>query len=209
MKKLNKKGFSKVEFMTMFAVIAILTAIGVKLVSDNSKNYGAFKNLANNFANSVAKYKDNYPTSNNIYYLDDVIRRGFSDELKNPIDTTEKCDKFESYVEVPQTNTKIVKLLCGDYYVEGTQGSEYMVYELGEITDEKVNEEDESIILYNYSENGKEMLNEYVTFRTFIKKYKELTGNTINDPSEVSNASGLELLTKNVYRTKTLVKEIK
>ena len=104
MKKIDNKGFSKIEFMTMFAVIAILLALGIKLVVDNSKNYGAFRNLANNFANSVARYKDQYPRDDNTYILNDLIEKGYSEELKNPIDTTEYCDRYESYVELSKKN---------------------------------------------------------------------------------------------------------
>ena len=209
MKKINNKGFSKIEFMTMFAVIAILTAIGVKLVSDNSKNYGAFKNLANSFANSVAKYKDRYPSPDNVYSLDEVIKRGFSEDLKNPIDTSEYCDRFESYVEIPQTNNKKVNLVCGDYFVEGTQNGTYKVYEVGEWTTEHGEEANDNNVAFNYSRDGKEVLDEYVTTRTFIEKFYEDTGNTISSPNEVNSVSGLKLLSKKVYRTKTLVKELK
>ncbi len=209
MKKINNKGFSKVEFMTMFAVIAILTAIGVKLVSDNSKNYGAFKNLANNFANSVAKYKDRYPSVDNTYNLNEVVEKGFSGDLKNPINTSESCDRFESFVKIEQTNSKEVTLLCGNYYVEGVQGQGYKVYEISEWTTEKQPNSNDNDHLYNFSVDGVEMLDDYYTNKTFVEKYYEKTGQEINFPYEVNQMEGQKLLFRNVYRTKTLVKELK
>ena len=179
MKKIGNKGFSKIEFMTMIAVIAILIALGVKLVADNSKNYGAFRNLANSFANNVARYKDQYPRDDNTYILDDLIEKGFSDELKNPIDTTEYCDRFESYVEVPEPNNKKVTLICGEYIVEGYQNSGYKVYEVTEWTTEKNNKSNDNNVLYNYTIDGNEVFGEYYTTRTFLEKYYEKNGELI------------------------------
>lgn len=206
MKKIDNKGFSKIEFMTMFAVIAILLALGIKLVVDNSKNYGAFRNLANNFANSVARYKDQYPRDDNTYILNDLIEKGYSEELKNPIDTTEYCDRYESYVEVPQPNNKKVNLLCGNYIVEGYQNSGYKVYEVTEWTTDKNDKSNDNNVLYNYAIDGKEVFGEYYTTRTFLEKYYDKTGELIASPYDV-NSDNQKLLTKKVYREKTLVKD--
>ena len=46
-KKINKKAFSKAEFMVMLAAIAILIAIGSKLVLDNTKNYSSYNSFFN------------------------------------------------------------------------------------------------------------------------------------------------------------------
>ncbi len=206
MKKIGNKGFSKIEFMTMIAVIAILIALGVKLVADNSKNYGAFRNLANSFANNVARYKDQYPRDDNTYILDDLIEKGFSEELKNPIDTTEYCDRFESYVEVPEPNNKKVTLICGEYIVEGYQSSGYKVYEVTEWTTEKNNKSNDNNVLYNYTIDGNEVFGEYYTTRTFLEKYYEKNGELISSPYDV-NSGNQKLITKKVYREKTLVKD--
>ena len=96
-----------------------------------------------------------------------------------------------------------------DSFVEGTQNGTYKVYEVGEWTTEHDEETNDNNVVFNYSRDGKEVLDKYVTTRTFIEKYYEDTGNTISSPSEVNNVSGLKLLTKKVYRTKTLVKELK
>lgn len=208
-KKMNKRGFSKIELITMLGVMAVLIAIGVKLVMDNSKNYGAFKNLANNFAKDVARYKDAYTKVDNTYYLNDLIEKGYSEDLKNPINTSEYCDRYESYVEIPETNNKKVTLKCGNYFVEGTQSEGYKVYEVSEWKDTKGETDNDAGVVYNYKVGNQLMLGEYVTSKAFIELYYIKTSSLIANPYEVNNNSDTELQVKNVYRTKTLVKEIK
>lgn len=209
MKKINRKGFSKIEVITVLGVLAVLIALGVKLVVDNSKNYGAFKNLANNFAKDVAKYKDRYPKADNTYYLNELIEKGYSEELKNPINTTETCDKYDSYVEIPETNNKKVTLNCGNYLVEGTQDSAYKVYEVTPWSETKQETDNDSNVLFNYKVGDQVMLGEYVSQKAFIGLYYSKTGAIIHNPYDLDKDPNVELLTKIVNRTKTLVKEIK
>ena len=208
-KRINRRGFSKIEFITMLGVLAILIAVGVKLVADNSKNYGAFRNLANNFAKNVATYKDKYGKADNVYYLVELVNKGYSEELKNPINTSETCDMYDSYVEVPETNNKIVTLNCGDYLLEGTQQEGYRLYEVSEWHETKQEGDNDRNMIYNYKKDGALGLGEYVSAKAFVEYYYINTKSVISSPYEVSNASGVELLTKDVYRTKTLVKEFK
>ncbi len=208
-RRINKRGFSKIEFLTMLGVLAILIAVGVKLVADNSKNFGAFKNLANNFAKSVATYKDKYAKADNVYYLVELVNKGYSEELKNPIKPAESCDMYDSYVEIPETNNKKVTLNCGNYLVEGTQQEGYKVYEVSEWHETKEEGDNERNMIYNYKKDGALGIGEYVSAQAFVEHYYMNTKSVISSPYEVSNAPGVELLTKDVYRTKTLVKELK
>ena len=208
MKKVNNKGFSTKEFMLMFAIIAILIAVGTKIVLDNTKSYGSFKTLANNFANSVAKYKDQVMIKEE-YSLFEVESKGFIDEIKNPLDKKEVCDKFESFVEIPEISTKKVTLLCGKYLVTGTQNKSYEVYEVSNWSKEKKDEYNDNAVLYNFKLNGKLMLNEDVPARTFIQKYNEITGKNISSINEVRNNREVELVSNLAYREKKLLKELK
>ena len=94
------------------------------------------------------KYKDRYPKDSNIYYLYEVQAKGYIDELKNPLKTTQECDVYDSYVEVPEPNNKKVYLTCGDYIVEGVQGKTYMVYEVGEWQDEQESDTNDNDTIY-------------------------------------------------------------
>ena len=210
MKKISNKGFGKVELMAMLALIAILLAVGSKIVLDNTgKNYGNFKTVANNLANAVSKYKDRYPKDSNIYYLYEVQAKGYIDELKNPLKTTQECDVYDSYVEVPEPNNKKVYLTCGDYIVEGVQGKTYMVYEVGEWQDEQESDTNDNDTIYNYKKGEKVMLPEYISKNTFIHEFYVRENTRISTPFAVNKEKDMKLLTKQVYRTKTLLKEIK
>ena len=208
-KKINKRGFSKLELLTMLGVLAVLITIGAKLVIDNSKNVSGFKNVANNFANDVSKFKDQYPRTNNIYYLNELITKGFSEELKNPINSNETCDRYNTFVEIINSNTKKVTLNCGNYFVEGIQGTSYRVYEVSEWHDTKEENDNENQLLYNYKKNGQLVLGEYVSDKAFVEWYYVKEKNNITSPYDIENKDGMELLTKNAYRSKKIVKEIK
>lgn len=205
MKRINNKGFSKIEFMTVLGVVAVLIAIGAKMAVDTGKNYKSFKTLAVSFMNSVAIYKDKYTKDNNVYYLNELIEKGYSDELKNPNKASEYCDKYESFVDITTPNDKKVYLVCGNYIVEGTQLTGYKIYEVTDWKEEKDVKDNETIHLYNYKEDGKNVLSEYYQERTFIQKYFEKTKDLISSPFELKE----NLVTKNVYRKKTLLKEVK
>lgn len=207
-KKINRKGFSKAEFMIMLAGIAILIAIGSKLALDSSKSYGSFKTIANNFANAVAKYKDKAIIQKEEYTLYETEKNGFIDDLKNPFDKNESCDKYESYVSVKDNSNKVVHLVCGEYVVDGVQGKSYKVYEVSDWSETQEKGYNDGDILYNYKENGNLALEEYVPVKSFITLYEIKTGTKITNVNDVKS-NGKELVSKMSYREKKLVKEIK
>lgn len=209
MKRLNKNGFGKIELITVLGLIAVLLAFGSKLALDTGKSYNGFKTVANNFANSVAMYKDYYTKDSNIYYLYEIIEKGYSTELSNPMSPSEYCDKYNSYIDMPQPNNKKVYLICGNYIVEGVQNKSYKVYEVGEWTDKRDEKTNDTNVLYNYKKNGETILDDYLSEKEFIQKYFEINNIVISSPFDIKNTEGTELLTKKVYRTKTLVKELK
>lgn len=207
---INKKGFGKVEVIAMLALLIGLFAIGMKVVADNSQNYSSFKTAANKFANAVAMYKDQYPTSNDVYYLNNVVKKGFLGEVKNPLNASEECDMYESYVEVPEINNKKVVMVCGNYYLEGTQNSSYNLYEIGKWNEEKLENCNETTNLYNYTnKDGAVMLPEYVSQMAFIGRFYENEGVMLSSIYDVDKMDGYKLLIKDVYREKTFIKELK
>lgn len=209
MKKTNE-GFSKTELIISLALIVILFAIGSKILLDNTgKNFKRFKTLANSFASSVSLYKDKYPNDSNVYYLKDVINKGFSSSLRNPLEPTEYCDEYNSYVQVPSSGAKIVHLYCGDYYVQGIQNQKYSVYELSEWTEDESKKYNETDTLYNYKKGGKLVLSNYETSAEILRAFYENEGKKLNNPFLINSLEGYSLETKTVYRNKNLVKEIK
>ena len=86
---------------------------------------------------------------------------------------------------------------------------EKRLYEVSEWHETKQEGDNDRNMIYNYKKDGALGLGEYVSAKAFVEYYYINTKSVISSPYEVSNASGVELLTKDVYRTKTLVKEFK
>ena len=205
MKRINKKGFSKVEFMTILGLVAVLIAFGAKMAVDSRSNYSMYKTMAANFMKSVANYKDKYTNENNIYYLNELIEKGYSGELQSPDNPKEYCDKYESYVAVPSPNEKRVYLYCGEYIVEGSQYNGYKIYKVTEWQEEKTSKMNDAAMFYNYKENEEEVFDEYYSEKNFIQQYFIKNQEELSSPFQLKE----KLLTKTVYRTKTLLKVLK
>ncbi len=210
MKRIDNKGFTLTEFIIMLTAVLILFAIGTKLISDNSKNYTAFKTLANNFASDVSKYKDFYTKPNNVYYLEDLIRKGYSNDLKNPLNGSENCDRYDTYIEVISTNNKKIYMRCGNYILTGIQDKYYDIYEVSEWSETQEEGYTDTAAIYNYEKDGKVMLDEYVSSEAFYEYFYINEGKLLNNLlDEVDNEPNMKLLTKFVYREKTFLKTVK
>ena len=208
MKRINNRGFSKSEFIIILCAIAILIAIGTKIAFDSSKSYGSFKRIANKFANAVAQYKDKTAIQKDDYSLYEIEESGYIEILANPVFEDEICDKYESYVSVKDNSKKKVTLVCGENLVEGIQGESYKIYEISEWSETRQRDYNDGELLYNYKENGKEVLSSYVPRKSFIALFEEKTGKKISDLQSVKTY-GKELVNKEAYREKKLIKEIK
>ena len=209
MKRINNKGFGKLELITSLGLIAVLLAIGSKLALDTGKSYGGFKTIANTFEKSVAMYKDYYDKVDNTYYLYELIEKGYIEELSNPMEPQEFCDKYNSFVVVPQPNEKQTTLVCGEYILEGVQSVGYKLYEVTSWSETKTNTDNERATIYNYKKNGEVVFDEYLPEVDFLQRYFEINKVMLDNPFDITNREGEELLTKKVYRTKTLIKELK
>lgn len=208
MKKINNNGLGKVEIISILTLIIVLFAVGLGLVSDVGKKYSYFKSVCNTFANNAAMYRNNYPIKDNKYYLDMLISKGYSEKIENPLNTTEECSEEESYVQIDDTS-KNVYLVCGKYVVEGYQNQSYRIYKVTNWSEKEEKIDNDVETLYNYKKNDKLVLDEYVPLHTFIKTYNEIELVPITSISDFESIEGQELVEKNVYREKTLVKEIK
>ena len=82
------------------------------------------------------------------------------------------------------------------------------MYEVSEWNDTHEPKYNDGAVLYNYKENGDLVFDEYVPIKTFFGLYEEKTGSRITNINSVKT-SGRELVSKEAYREKKLVKEIK
>lgn len=209
MKKLTNKGIGKIELMACLCAILVLLAIGIKVLADNhsNSNLTMFKKLGDTFAYKVSIYKDMYPTVDNVYYLDHLLDDDYDIELTNPTNTTEQCSRYESYVKI-EDGKKSVVLKCGNYLAVGVQDNSYSVYELSAWQEAPIDDSSaESQTLYNYKKDGVEVSETYMLEKEFIDFYNEKELSSISSVNDVESEN-LELISKNLYRKKTLVKEI-
>ena len=205
MKRINNKGFSKIEFMGILGLLAVLIAVGAKIALDTGKNYNGFKILANNFLDSVAIYTDKFFKNNNKYYLYELIEKGYSESLFNPLAASEECDKYETWADIEIPNDKKVNIVCGNYLVTGSQQSGYKLYEVSEWSETKEPGYSDATALYNYKENGTLVFSEFYPESTFIQRYFNKNQRLLGSPFELKD----QLEMKTVYRKKTLLKDLK
>jgi len=206
MKGLTNKGFSKVEFMIGLCTILVLLAIGVKVLFSNNDNsrYSMLKRQAENFAYKVGIYKDKYPRSDQLYYLDYLLEDNYATDLANPFQKDTNCDRYESYVEIT-SHKKLVSLKCDHYLAVGEEGGTYSIYELGDWQEQELDGEYRT--LYNYQKNGVEMNDTYLLEKEFLATFNQKEKKKINELSEVEE-NEFTLVQKNFYRSKKLIKEI-
>ena len=205
MKRINNKGFGKIELMGVLGLLAVLIAIGAKMAVDTGKNYNGFKIITNQFLDNVALYKDRYTKNSSVYYLYELIEKGYSEEITNPMETSSTCDIYETYADIEVPNDKKVNIVCGNYLVTGSQQSGYKLYEVGEWTEKKKEGDTDASVIYNYrDEAGNLVFSEFYPETTFFQKYYAKNKTSLSGLSELKD----KLETKYVYRKKTLIKEL-
>lgn len=204
----NEKGFSKLELITVLCAFLILIAIGVYSISDNTKKgeFSAFKKLADSYLYNVNMFKDQYPSMDNNYYLEDLLNKKFIDSLTSPFDKKTSCDHYETKVTIENSKRTFI-IRCEDYIIEGIYGQEYKVYQVGKWTkefDETKNLESKK--LYNYNKDGIQMLDKYYLEKEFLAKFNEKEGTNYQNISVISDGS-IEVVEDIFYRTKEFIRE--
>ena len=205
MKRINNKGFGKIEIIGVLGLLAVLIAVGANMAVGTGKNYNNFKIITNQFLDNVALYKDRYTKNTSVYYLYELIEKGYSEEITNPIETSSTCDKYETYADIEVPNDKRVNIVCGSYIVTGSQQKGYKLYEVSEWSETKKEGYNDASALYNYrDEAGNLVFSEYYPETSFIQKYYEKNKIMIGSPFELKD----KLEMKSVYRKKSLVKDL-
>lgn len=211
MKKVkNESAFSRMELTTVLCLFLILIAVGLYNVTGSAKSgeLSAFKRLADNYVSKATLYKNRYTSINNTYYLDDIIKKGFIEEMISPFNKKDECDHYESRVIMdPSTTHKDFKLKCENYVIEGIYQKEYRIYKVGEWQESYDGTENiETEILYNYTKENEIMLDSYYTEKEFLIKLNKQENTSFDDIS-VIELDGIKVVSKAFYRTKELIKK--
>ncbi len=206
-RKINKKGFGRSEIIICLCALLVFMAIGIKSLIENNDNskFSRLKKQAENFAYKVMLYKDNYTRNDNIYYLDYLLDSEYSVDIVNPFNGSEFCDRYESFVKI-DGNEKIIELKCGNYLIVGVLEGNFTVYRISQWQENATN--GEMAILYNYSKNNKIVNSNYLLENEFIDTFNFNEDENIKNLADISFPN-IELLSKALYREKTVVKEFK
>ena len=205
----NNKGIGTVELITMLGFILVILAIGLGMFFNNndSHKFDVFiKNASSTFV-ALSQFRDTYPKYGNIVYLKEAIDNDSMKEIKNPFSEGKYCDLYETKLEVIN-NTRYITLKCGDYiiYRYKPNNGPYQIYKVGSWVENITDDGIESGFVYNYYDNNKNLVfDEYLQLPEFLENYNNNEGTNIHNINDISND---KLVSKVVYRSRTLVKEI-
>lgn len=208
MKKLTNKGFGLKEFMTGMLFIIVLGLLIFKVFVDNKeKNFTTVKVTANNFAKEVTifKDKDKHYRIGAVYYLHQLIADGMA-PIKDPIERQVFCDPYTSFVTVVSDGYH-VNLTCGNFLITGRQGDPYKVYDITPWQENKENTNEETVF-YNYKVGSSVVLDKNVTKEEFIQKFNKKEGRYVRSIDEIKRLNKYQILTKEMYRTKTFSRDV-
>ncbi len=198
---MNEKGFGKFEVLTVIVVLlAIFAYLMYSLLGGASKQkISSMKDSAISFGRTVIHDNNSFVNPNNIY-LEEAIENGLMNKIKSPV-SSGYCDEAESKFMMINGSIHIT-LKCGDYVINESpieDKADMKVYKVGEWSTEKPSEGNvQEKVLYNCTENGKEIFENYVDELYLIYK--------VNKTYSVSNYSVNEISECNVvsntfYRT--------
>ena len=211
MDKMNNKGFSLREFIAvlLIVVIVIIVLLNLFFKGNDSIPYKNFRNLAKDFSIQATSLHDNDVKYEKRVFLVDAIKYNHMSEATSPFNRNEKCDKFESKVIFDDNNNKKITIKCGKYLIFNESGfgkvEDYTIYEVSKWTDEElIGGNVQTATFYNYSVNGKMVLDRFMVEKEFLEAYSAKSGVNILSLSQV-DLNKFKVETKLYYRT---IKEV-
>lgn len=209
--KKNNKGLVLTELLTILAFILLIIAFAgyASFQNGDKRKYEVFAQNARDFGTKATTYKVERVKNYDEVYLIDLIDDNYIKSYKNPFSGGGECDLYESKVVFLSNGEKQVTLRCGDYLVDSQVWSSgnYKVYKVSNWSEKIGNSlEAESVRLYKYQKNGRDMLNEYVVTKKLVTAYNQNENKSIRNIDQI-NEENIEVVGKIFYRTKKLVKE--
>jgi len=210
-RSLNQKGFGRKEIIVVFLLMLIIMALYFTILKDKigSGDTKAMRTVAERFYQQATVYRDEVPLEDDIYYAYDMAMSEQKYQYLDPNRKDETCDYFESKIRFGIKNELLLR--CGDLTVEWSPSSLYRVYKVGKWTTEEVKGDVD--IFYNYTKDGKKVLEQPLQTRAFLEKIRMALGVqvvSIKDAEKHIAAHpelNMEIVTTIYYRTKKLIAE--
>ena len=206
-KKINNKGFTGYELLTMALVCLVLAFIVLQIAlgTRDGEKYSVFIYNAKVLGTNAAQLQ--LLEEEKEIYLKELIEKGYVEEMKNPFDGDRYCDMNESKVIFSQEERKVT-LRCGDYLIkEQPLGADKVkIYKVSGWKEGQGGEKDVTQTFYNYKENNAYIFPDFLEEKLFLK--------SINQKYQTKFTMALEMKTnpsfeeKVYHRTETLVKEM-
>ena len=127
MKKRQKNAFTLVELLAVIVILGLLFTLTIPAVSryiieTREKNYSLheadMKSAASNLMSECVQNNDSMcipeEGESKVVYLDELVAKKYSEEIKDPDDPDKFCDMENSFVVVTNTSDSVVEL---DYQV--------------------------------------------------------------------------------------------
>lgn len=198
---MNEKGFGKFEVLTIIVLLlAIFAYLMYSLLGGASKQkINAMKDSAVTFGKTVAGDTNSFPNPDNIY-LDEAIENGLMNKIKSPV-SRGYCDGSESKFTMINGSVHVT-LKCGDYIINEApieNKADIKVYKVGNWTTNKPSGNNiQEKILYNCTENGENVFDEYLDEFYFVYKTNDKYSASNYNASDVSECNAVS---KTFYRT--------
>lgn len=203
-KKLNNKGFGKFEVLTVMVLLMVVIAFLLykTLGGVSSQKLTTFRDNALTFGKTLRSDSTSFNNLDNVY-LAEALESGIITSMKSPVGG--KCDETESKYFMNE-GEPYVTLKCGDYIIDSepiSSVSDATVYKVSEWTTKKLSGDNvEEKTLYNCTDGGKEVFEEYKEDLYFVYEVNTKYGTSVLYPENVTEC---EVVTKTFYRTKEAV----
>ena len=198
----NNKGYGKFEVLTVIVLLLGIFAFlaYVFLGGVSGQKLQTMKDNANRFSRTVANNMNSFHNTETVY-LGEAIDEEILKNIKNPVGKG-NCSVSESFVHFTD-GMPYVTFRCGDYLIENvnfTGKSDYPVYKLSDWSETKTGDNVEEKELYNCTDNGKEVFDEYYEELYFVYLVNKKYGTSHYFASSVD--STCKVVKKTFYRTK-------
>ncbi len=202
----SNHGFGRFEVLTVIVVLlGIFAYLGYKVVNGSYHKYETMKDSAINFSKAVTVNFSSFHNSETVY-LDEVVDEQLLKKIKSPV-SSGYCSGSESVVELID-GMPYVTLRCGNVLIDKVNFSEtdqkIDYYKVSNWSEQKKNDTDEEITLYNCIDNGKEVFDEYYQELYFVYRINKEYETSYYFASSVKSVC--QVVSKTFYRTKEVLK---
>ena len=206
MKRMNNRGNTSYEILTVSVTCLILAAVLLVAILRNVSNqkFQMFQYNSKIFAlNAVAL--TNFDTNRTVY-LYEMIDQNLIEPIKNPFSGEDYyCDIYESKVQI-LTDDKKVTLKCGEFLIDNqsVHANEFQIYRVSDWKEKATTDHDEIRNVYNIEIGDEIYFDTYYEKDLFLIKVNNLLNSNYSSIEEVME--NYDILSKQEYRTKSKIK---